>query len=440
MQWEAEETPAPTPTAHLRVPARPPGRGSWPSPGLCASQSQENGVVSTVLKAEAPGAPQVAGSGWFCPALDPNPKTISRISLPPLLGVAEEPLSPPGRGRLQCRPPPVCPHCLFPRNHRGARVSDAKLRADVGAGPQPCAASGVPPPHSGGACGSTFALRGAWHFPRAALWRGSGRDWGSAFQPSVPVWSFGQGCGLRGTGAGTSGGLMFSGVPFPDAKGLVAPEKVSPQSTAMTQERLPDGSRPMAPTGTGLPILWNAISNYQSLRALEVTGTRKQKVRSRQRSRAGVWASPGSCSLGHRDAPSHRPADRSELSRQASTLSGLRHGAVPAVHPQTWCCMSLSAFPKASAETRCRAVGPTVPRLSAGLSCPPHIPPPGHTSMASNVATSRGDGRSRGSAALAVHLRTSWSPRTPPAVTPQHPNHCQVFLLPPEGDKEPELE
>lgn len=63
LQWEAEETPALPPTPHLRVPACPPGRGSWPSRCFCASHSQENRVVSMVLKAEVPGAPQAAGSG-----------------------------------------------------------------------------------------------------------------------------------------------------------------------------------------------------------------------------------------------------------------------------------------------------------------------------------------------------------------------------------------
>lgn len=74
----------------------------------------------------------------------------------------------------------------------------------------------------------------------------------------------------------------------------MAPENVSPQSTEMTQEQLPGGSRPMAPTGTGLPILWNAISNYQSLRALEVADVRKRKVRPRAVEPGGLWASPGS--------------------------------------------------------------------------------------------------------------------------------------------------
>ncbi|KAM5203679.1 insulin-like growth factor-binding protein 1 [Hipposideros larvatus] len=60
------------------------------------------------------------------------------------------------------------------------------------------------------------------------------------------------------------------GAEATDAKGSAAPETVSPESAEMTQEQLLGSSHLMAPSGDDLPILWNAISNYQSAKALEV--------------------------------------------------------------------------------------------------------------------------------------------------------------------------
>lgn len=74
-------------------------------------------------------------------------------------------------------------------------------------------------------------------------------------------------------------GSWVCDIPFSDAKGSAAPETVSPESPEMTQEQLLGSSHLMAPSGDDLPILWNAISNYQSARALEVADAKTGKVR-----------------------------------------------------------------------------------------------------------------------------------------------------------------
>ena len=57
------------------------------------------------------------------------------------------------------------------------------------------------------------------------------------------------------------------------------PENVSPESSEITQEQLLDNFHLMAESSEDLPILWNAISNYESLRALEISDVKKWKVR-----------------------------------------------------------------------------------------------------------------------------------------------------------------
>lgn len=82
-----------------------------------------------------------------------------------------------------------------------------------------------------------------------------------------------------GAGADASGGLTGLCVLFSDAKGLAAPRSVSPESTGMTQEELPDSFHLAASSSEDLPTLWKAVSNYQSMRALGATDIQKWKVR-----------------------------------------------------------------------------------------------------------------------------------------------------------------
>lgn len=77
-------------------------------------------------------------------------------------------------------------------------------------------------------------------------------------------------------GDGGSWAFVF---PFSDTKDTTSPENVSPESSEITQEQLLDNFHLMAESSEDLPILWNAISNYESLRALEISDVKKWKVR-----------------------------------------------------------------------------------------------------------------------------------------------------------------
>ncbi|EPY87331.1 hypothetical protein CB1_000255001 [Camelus ferus] len=62
-----------------------------------------------------------------------------------------------------------------------------------------------------------------------------------------------------------------------DAKNPAAPENVPSESTEMTQEQLLNSFHLMVASSEDLPILWNAISHYESMRALEITDLKKWK-------------------------------------------------------------------------------------------------------------------------------------------------------------------
>lgn len=77
-------------------------------------------------------------------------------------------------------------------------------------------------------------------------------------------------------GEGGSWAFVF---PFSDTKDTTSPENVSPESSEITQEQLLDNFHLMTESSEDLPILWNAISNYESLKALEISDVKKWKVR-----------------------------------------------------------------------------------------------------------------------------------------------------------------
>ncbi|XP_045420930.1 insulin-like growth factor-binding protein 1 [Lemur catta] len=62
-----------------------------------------------------------------------------------------------------------------------------------------------------------------------------------------------------------------------EAKSPAAPENVSPESTEMTEEQLLENFHLMAPSSEDRPILWNAISTYESMRARDVANIQKWK-------------------------------------------------------------------------------------------------------------------------------------------------------------------
>uniref|UniRef100_A0A8C2NGV7 Thyroglobulin type-1 domain-containing protein n=1 Tax=Capra hircus TaxID=9925 RepID=A0A8C2NGV7_CAPHI len=62
-----------------------------------------------------------------------------------------------------------------------------------------------------------------------------------------------------------------------DTKDTTSPENVSPESSEITQEQLLDNFHLMTESSEDLPILWNAISNYESLKALEISDVKKWK-------------------------------------------------------------------------------------------------------------------------------------------------------------------
>eukprot|EP00069_Balaena_mysticetus_P011628 bmy_21272T0 len=65
--------------------------------------------------------------------------------------------------------------------------------------------------------------------------------------------------------------------PRPQAEDPAIPENVSPESSEMTQEQLLDNFHLMVESSEDLPILWNAISNYESMKALETTDIKNRK-------------------------------------------------------------------------------------------------------------------------------------------------------------------
>ncbi|KAL1790523.1 insulin-like growth factor-binding protein 1 [Sigmodon hispidus] len=62
-----------------------------------------------------------------------------------------------------------------------------------------------------------------------------------------------------------------------EAKAAVAPEDGLPESPEMTEEQLLESFHLMAPSSEDRPILWNAISTYNSIRAREIANLQKWK-------------------------------------------------------------------------------------------------------------------------------------------------------------------
>uniref|UniRef100_A0A8C9AJN8 Insulin-like growth factor-binding protein 1 n=1 Tax=Prolemur simus TaxID=1328070 RepID=A0A8C9AJN8_PROSS len=74
----------------------------------------------------------------------------------------------------------------------------------------------------------------------------------------------------------------------PKAKSPAAPENVSPESTEMTEEQLLENFHLMAPSSEDRPILWNAISTYESMRARDVANIQKWKCETSMDGEAGL--------------------------------------------------------------------------------------------------------------------------------------------------------
>ncbi|XP_049996942.1 insulin-like growth factor-binding protein 1 isoform X2 [Alexandromys fortis] len=62
-----------------------------------------------------------------------------------------------------------------------------------------------------------------------------------------------------------------------EAKTAVAPEDEAPESPEMTEEQLLESFHLMAPSSEDRPILWNAISTYNSIRARQTADLKKWK-------------------------------------------------------------------------------------------------------------------------------------------------------------------
>lgn len=90
---------------------------------------------------------------------------------------------------------------------------------------------------------------------------------------------FWKGARLWGERCRHFGGFTGLCVPFSDAKGLATPQSVSPGSTEITKEELPDSFHLAASSSEDLPTLWKAVSSSQSIRALGATDIQKWKVR-----------------------------------------------------------------------------------------------------------------------------------------------------------------
>lgn len=79
-------------------------------------------------------------------------------------------------------------------------------------------------------------------------------------------------------GVGNAASSWGWGASFPEAKVPLAPQQEHPESGEMTEEQLLESFHLMAPSREDLPILWNAISTYDSMRAHGVTDIKKWKV------------------------------------------------------------------------------------------------------------------------------------------------------------------
>lgn len=71
--------------------------------------------------------------------------------------------------------------------------------------------------------------------------------------------------------------VPVSSVEPEEAKSAANPKTQAPESAEMTEEQLLENFHLMAPSGEDRPILWNAISTYDSIRAREVTDLKKWK-------------------------------------------------------------------------------------------------------------------------------------------------------------------
>lgn len=110
-------------------------------------------------------------------------------------------------------------------------------------------------------------------FPRT-IWCHSSRN-----HQTLPSLVFWKGARLWGERCRHFGGFTGLCVPFSDAKGLATPQSVSPGSTEITKEELPDSFHLAASSSEDLPTLWKAVSSSQSIRALGATDIQKWKVR-----------------------------------------------------------------------------------------------------------------------------------------------------------------
>ncbi|ELK13050.1 Insulin-like growth factor-binding protein 1 [Pteropus alecto] len=78
------------------------------------------------------------------------------------------------------------------------------------------------------------------------------------------------------------------GAEATDAKGLAAPQSMSPGSTGMTRDELQDSFHLEASSSEDLPTLWKAVSNYQSMRALGATAIQTWKCEASLDGEAGL--------------------------------------------------------------------------------------------------------------------------------------------------------
>ncbi|EHB09135.1 Insulin-like growth factor-binding protein 1 [Heterocephalus glaber] len=62
-----------------------------------------------------------------------------------------------------------------------------------------------------------------------------------------------------------------------EAEARLVPKREGPESGEMTEKQLLESFHLMAPSGEDLPILWNAISTYNSMQARDVTDIKKWK-------------------------------------------------------------------------------------------------------------------------------------------------------------------
>lgn len=84
---------------------------------------------------------------------------------------------------------------------------------------------------------------------------------------------------MTGHRSKASRGSRVCGACFSEAKTAVASEDEVPESPEMTEEQLLESFHLMAPSSEDRPILWNAISTYNSIRARQIADLKKWKVR-----------------------------------------------------------------------------------------------------------------------------------------------------------------